>query len=552
MYLGLPDEAIPRHQRFSLALRLTLLGCTLLVAPAMQWHPPEKSRALPTAASARKPTADSATEISLVHLPAAPSTPTSPAPRDAAAAQQDANGLDSASPEVEATATSQEAEPTPTSPEVEPTPTSPEVEPTPVSPEVEPTIIPEPEIVAPGVSPPETGAPAAPDLSEQVSEPVELVPTTEAGGGARWRIAPHIRAKVTYDDNIFIRPNHERADFIFTLAPGVTFGYWELEEQHRDFLDETRDAASLVERARGNFLIVDYTAFLLAFVRTSSQDTLDQDGRLAFRWELAKLTLGATLDAASMTEADPDVGERVRVRTLAINITSRYQVSDKTLLGLALYNTINDPEGFIQTTEWRAESFAQYAITPLIQLGLGVAGGRLQVEKGSDQVFEQILGRAEYSLTEKLNAQFSGGVEFRQFDAGNSDRTSPVFALGINWRPAAATEVTLRAFRRVTASALNVDENFTVTGFEATFRRALRGGLQFSLTGGYHNASYSFLGGGGKNRTDNYVFVRPGLFYRLTERLQAGLTYQYRRNESNLQRFGFSNNQLTAEIGFRY
>jgi hypothetical protein len=382
-----------------------------------------------------------------------------------------------------------------------------------------------------------------------VSEPVALVPTTEAGGGARWRIAPHIQAKVTYDDNIFIQPDHKRADFIFTLAPGITFGYWELEEG-RDYF-QWKDAGSLIERARGNFLIADYTAFLLGFARTSSENTVDHDGRVAFRWELAKLTLGATLAAGSNTEADPDVGERVRVRTLAINITSRYQVSDKTLLGLALSNTINDPDGFIQTTEWRAEGFAQYAITPLLQLGLGLAGGRLQVEEGSDQVFEQILGRAEYSLTDKLAAQFSGGVEFRQFDESNNDRTSPVFALGIDWRPAAATEVTLQAFRQVGASSLNADENITTTGFEANFRRALRGGLQFSLAGGYHVASYTFAGGG-ETRTDHYVFVRPGLFYRITDRLQAGLTYQYRRNDSNLQRFGFSNNQLTAEIGLRY
>jgi hypothetical protein len=480
VYLGLPDVAIPRHQRFSLALWLTLLGCTLLVA---------------------------------------------------------------------ASATSQEVEPTPTSPEVEPTPKSPEVEPTPISPEVEPTTIPEPEIVAPEASSPEGGAAGAPDLSEEVSEPVALVPTTEAGGGARWHIAPHIQAKVTYDDNIFIQPSHERGDFIFTLAPGITFGYWEREEG-RDYF-QWQDAGSLIERPRGNFLIADYTAFLLGFARTSSENTVDHDGRVAFRWELAKLTLGATLAAGSNTEADPDVGERVRVRTLAINITSRYQVSDKTLLGLALSNSINDPDGFIQTTEWRAEGFAQYAITPLIQLGLGVAGGRLDVAEGSDQAFEQILARAEYSLTDKLAAQFSGGVEFRQFDESNNDRTSPVFALGIDWRPAAATEVTLQAFRQVGASALNADENITTTGFEASFRRALRGGLQFSLAGGYHVASYTFAGGG-ETRTDHYVFVRPGLFYRITDRLQAGLTYQYRRNDSNLQRFGFSNNQLTAEIGLRY
>jgi len=63
--------------------------------------------------------------------------------------------------------------------------------------------------------------------------------------------------------------------------------------------------------------------------------------------------------------------------------------------------------------------------------------------------------------------------------------------------------------------------------------------------------SYTFAGGG-ENRTDHYVFVRPGLFYRFTDRLQAGLTYQYRRNESNLHQFGFSNNQVTAEIGLRF
>ena len=120
-----------------------------------------------------------------------------------------------------------------------------------------------------------------------------------------------------------------------------------------------------------------------------------------------------------------------------------------------------------------------------------------------------------------------------------------------DWRPADATEITLQAFRRVAASALNADENFTLTGFEATFRRALHVGLQFSVTGGYHVASYTFINGG-QPRTDDYIFVQPGLFYRFTDRLQAGLTYQYRRNESNLERFSFSNNQVTAEIALRF
>jgi len=518
MYLSPPGETLSRHYHFSLCAFTILLAYGVLTATGVPYCGAD-STPLPNSTFVEKPTRD------LV--------------------EKDANGFGLPSAETEPTS----PEPTPTAPELEPTPIPPEVEPTTIP--VEPTTIPEAETAAPSTSP-EGAAAGAPDLMEEVSEPVEPLPTVEAGGGARWHIAPHIQAKVTYDDNIFIQPDHERADFIFTLAPGLTFGYWELDEQRQDYLDEKRDAYFLTGRARGNFLIIDYTAFLLAFARTSSENTLDNDGRVAFRWELAKLTLGATLDAESKTEADPDVGERVRVRSLAIDITSRYQLSDKTLVGLALYNTINDPEGFIQTTEWRAEGFAQYAVTPLIQLGLGIAGGRLDVAEGSDQAFEQVLARGEYSLSDKLHAQLSGGVEFRQFDASASDRTNPVFALGIDWRPVAATEITLQAFRRVTASALNVNENFTLTGFEATFRRELHVGLQFSLTGGYHNASYSFLSGGEENRTDNYVFVRPGLFYQLTDRLQAGLTYQYRRNESNLNRFSFSDNQVTAEIMLRY
>jgi hypothetical protein len=510
MYLSPPGETLSRHYHFSLCAFTILLAYGMLTAAGVAYCGAD-STPLPNSTFVEKWTRD------LV--------------------EKDANGFGLPSAETEPTS----PEPTPTPPELEPTPIPPEVEPTIIP--VEPTIIPEAETAAPSTSP-ESAA-------EEVSEPVEPLPTVEAGGGARWHIAPHIQAKVTYDDNIFIQPDHERADFIFTLAPGLTFGYWELDEQRQDYLDEKRDAYFLTGRARGNFLIVDYTAFFLGFARTSSENTVDHDGRVAFRWELAKLTLGATLDAGSNTEADPDVGERVRVRSLAINITSRYQVSDKTLLGLALYNTINDPDGFIQTTEWRAEGFAQYAVTPLIQLGLGIAGGRLDVAEGSDQAFEQVLARGEYSLSDKLLAQLSGGVEFRQFDASASGRTNPVFALGIDWRPAAATEITLQAFRRVTASALNVDENFTLTGFETTFRRELHVGLQFSVTGGYHVASYTFISGA-QPRTDDYVFVRPGLLYRFTDRLQAGLTYQYRRNESNFNRFSFSDNQVTAEIMLRY
>ena len=545
MYLDLSDKAIFSQWRSSGTWLLTLLGCPVLLVSSAQ----ENRELSPPISSVQESIEDSAAAIRSGDAYAAPYV-----------AAKESNERELTSFQENMTP-APEVEPTPTVPETEPTPTW--MEPTPIFPEeVEPTPIPEAGTEAPA----ESGELVAPELPEEVTEPLERAPTSEAGGGARWRIVPHIQATVTYDDNIFIQPDHERADFIFTLAPGVTFGYWELETLRQDYLYdylyETRFAGhggealwvhadALAQRARGDFLIVDYTAYLLGFARTSSENTLDHDGRVAFRWELAKLTVGATLLAESKTEADPDVGDLVKLRSLAIDITSRYQFSETTTIGLALYNTVNDPEGFIQTTEWRAEGFAEYAVTPLIQLGLGLAGGRLNVTEGSDQVFEQVLARAQYSFSDKLNAQFSGGVEFRQFDTSTNDRTNPVFALGFDWRPAVGTKITLGAFRRVTASALNVDENITTTGFEATFRRQLVDGLQFSLTGGYQVVNY-MSADGNQPRTDNFMFVRPGLLYQFTDRLEAGIAYQYRQDESNIQRFQFSNNQVTAEITLQF
>ncbi len=521
-------KVIFTRRRSSVIWLVPLLGCPLLLAISAQEH----RELLPHISSVSGRVTDSAGAMRDGAAYAAPYVATT----------QESNQMEFVSLQENITP-APEIEPTPTVPEAEPTPTPP--------PEVEPSTIPGTETAPPGVSPPESEALGAPELPEQVTEPVEQLPTTEAGAGTRWRISPHIHAMVTYDDNIFIQPDHERADFIFTLAPGITFGYWELEAQRPDYLYEIRDVDVLAQRALGNFLIVDYTAYLLGFARTGSENTVDHDGRVAFRWELAKLTVGATLHAESKTEADPDVGERVKIRRLAIDIASRYQFSEKTTIGLILSNRVNDPEGFIQTTEWRAEGFAEYAITPLLQLGLGIAGGRLSVTEGSDQSFEQVLARARYSFSDKLNAQFSGGVEFRQFDSSTNDHTSPVFALGFEWQPATATQITLQAFRRVDASALNADENTTTTGFEAMFRRVLFGRLQFSLTGGYHAVDYRFVSGN-EPRTDNFIFVRPGLLYQFTDRLHAGITYQYRRNESNNHQFQFSNNQVTAEIGLRF
>ena len=384
------------------------------------------------------------------------------------------------------------------------------------------------------------------DAAEEAGEPVALVGGGEAGRHGRWRVTPHLDAKATYDDNIFIQSRNRIDDFIFTLAPGLGLGFWDSDEERERYLDRQRPGG-IGESSRGTFFVVDYTAILLGFARTTSQNAVDHDGLFDLRWESGKLTLGARLHLESKSETNADVGTRVRRRTLTAEATSDYRITDKTTLGLAVFHTTNDPEDFVRTVEWRGEASADYEVAPLVRFGFGVAAGRVQVESGADQDFERVLARATYSMTEKLVAEFRGGFEFRQSDGSVGDHTNPIFDLRVAWTPAAGTEVGLEGFRRVETSAARPDQDFTLTGASLTFRQAIRGGLHFGIAGGYHEAHYF-----GNARTDRYFYVRPGLFYNFAAWGNAGVSYEHRRNDSNRDPSSFENNQTTLEVGLIY
>lgn len=382
------------------------------------------------------------------------------------------------------------------------------------------------------------------------SEPVELLETREAGRGGRWRITPHLLALATYDDNIFIQTNNRVHDYIFTLAPGIAFGFWDADDERERFL-ERQGFGTVLEKSRGNMLVVDYTAILQKFVRTDSEDSLDHNALLEARWRGEKLTLGASAHLESKTETNTDIGGRIRRKASAAAVTSRYEVTEKTTLGLEIHNVVNDPEGFIRTIETLGEGSIDYAATPMTRLGVGVAVGTTQPDVGADQVFQRVLARAEYSLTDKVEASFRGGAEFRQFDGAGQDRVNPVFALRVGWRPAADTEFALDGFRRVETSAAEREEDYTVTGFGVSFRRELRPGLHLSLQGGYQISRYTTASSDG-SRTDHYFSIRPGLFYSITPWAGAGVSYEHRRNDSDRPGSTFKNNQTTFQLGLRY
>ncbi|MDB6150614.1 MAG: hypothetical protein JWQ44_2062 [Chthoniobacter sp.] len=393
--------------------------------------------------------------------------------------------------------------------------------------------------------------PVQEDAAPLAAEPVLAV--EGAGDSARrgrWRFAPQLNASATYDDNIFIQAKDQVADYIFTLAPGVAFGFWDFDEDQARSRD-VRRTGPIWEQSSGNHLAVQYTALLLGFARTRSQNTLDHDGRISARWEREKLTLGATLHLESKSETNTDVGDRIRRKTSTAVVTSSYQLTGKTALGLEFSNRINEPENYARTVEWRAESSMDYSVTPLVRVGLGAALGQVQVQAGGDHVFERLLARATYSLGEKLEAEFRGGVEFRQSPEPADDRTNPIFAARAAWLPGARTDVGIETYRRLETSIEQPDRSYTSTGVALSLRQGFSGSAHLDLVSGYQVASYTEEFGADE-REDRYLFVRPGLWYHFATWGSAGLIYEHRRNSSNREESEFANNQTTVQFSLSY
>ena len=385
------------------------------------------------------------------------------------------------------------------------------------------------------------------DAAESVAEPVSLPEGGFAGRKGRWRFEPRLFVKGTYDDNIFIRPANKVADYIATLSPGLAFGFWDSVEARERDLDRLHAATAAVERSRGNFLIVDYTAILMGFSRTTSQNVLDHDARFDTQWKTGKLTLGASVQFESKSETNNDVGGRLKRKTLSAGVTSSYRFNEKLTLELGLHHATNRPEGFARTMEWRGDASLDYSVTSSARFGFGFSGGLLQVDRGADQVFQRVLARAGYSLSEKLDVDFRGGIEFRQSDGRAGNRTSPVFDLRASWTPSPGTRVRVATYRRVGAAIEQPEEFIATSGVSVTFLRKLQGNLYLSVEGGYEVADYL-----GIAREDKYFFIRPGLLYNFATWGTAGVTYEHRRNSSNQARSSYDNNQISVEIGVKY
>jgi len=353
-----------------------------------------------------------------------------------------------------------------------------------------------------------------------------------------WRILLGLSASAVYDDNVFLSEINEQEDWIFTITPLV---------------------GAAIGDPKGNYFSVTYAPTFTFFADFSDENAVEHAADLNFRRDSGHLTTTANFGFRSLHGFSGDrsdsvtreelIGERVDRDLYVAGLKFNYSVSDKTGIETAFAATYSDYDQFSDTFDGLNRTFVDYAITGKTKLGVGFGIGYAEADNSPEQVYEQALARVQYEPTSKITLQANGGYEWRQVD-GSEDQNNLVFGLGFAYIPFDQTTISLDGYRSVRPSSVIANTNYTTTGVAVAIRQRFLGKFYFKIAGGYENTQYEdLLNDVNFGREDDYAFIRPSVDFRIRDRVQVEVFYEYRNNDSSRPDFEFANNRVGVNVG---
>ena len=356
----------------------------------------------------------------------------------------------------------------------------------------------------------------------------------------RFRYSFAVNTRGVYDDNINISSFARVSDYYFAIEPIITLGLG-------------------TESGGVNSLSFVYRPSVFLFADKSDRDALQHIIHLSGAHQFGHLTLtllediqlldGQNLNSISDPtghQANIDVGAPTQHQIYATTLGGSYDLTGKLFVSGALAFGIDQYESLISSRNFSTNLFLNYIYSPKLTVGLGGTGGyNTTSNSGStDQTFEQVNVRLNYSATAKINLSGSAGVEFRQ-TGGDTQNSSPVFDLTASYAPFDGTSVNLSGIRRTQNSAVLAGQDFSETTINFSLQQRFFQRVFVGLAVGYINSEYfSTIQGLSSTRTDNYYFIEPTVDLNVTRYWKIGAFYLHRENCSTFAFFGFNNNQI--------
>ena len=368
--------------------------------------------------------------------------------------------------------------------------------------------------------------------NEELAEDMARLSEEQLLLGKQWGINYGVVFSAVFDDNVNLSSTDKQSDILLTGGANV---------------------ALRLGSDGGNFYLSGvYGISYGSYLGGTDDPDLGHNLGLSASYRFAKLTLGLNVSVAIGAGATVDTGERTDRDSYFASLSASYAYSEKVSFNVTVGGTSQGYENLLSSRDTRINAFIDYTWTPKLQVGVGGAYGMSKAEEGDVQTSQSALVRASYTVTEKLSASGSVGVELRDTDGG--ENLSPVFSIGAAYRPFERTTVSLNLNRRIYSSAVLEGQDYTATGVTFGVGQQLLSRLGLSLSVGYESSEYFGAAQGvDASRNDKYLFFRSSLDWEAARWCRLGGFYEYSDSESTGEGARpFSRNRLGLQLSLMF
>lgn len=337
---------------------------------------------------------------------------------------------------------------------------------------------------------------------------------------------------------------------VSTVAPTFAIGLGDVRSEFRRQALATFTPAVVDNSYEPRtFIFLRYTPSATIFVDHSDENALNHDVALEVRWKMAYLTVGSRTSFQTSSDANVDVGNRVDRTTFSEGLTAFYDYSQRTSFEFGLTGSFHSFSGALLDSQVvESLNWVNYSIGARTHVGAGFGVGYLTVTGDDSQFYQQLLARAQYSVTDKINLSANAGLEWRQFKHGGT-RLDPVFGGDLTYQPFEQSTITLAASRSIQNSASLVGEDIASTEVSVDFRQRLFRRYYLCFKGDYLNADYIDTGASQSfSRHDNVYSLTPYVRMDLPKGAALTVGYSSRHDVSTLSSFSFSQNQAFIQM----
>jgi hypothetical protein len=349
-------------------------------------------------------------------------------------------------------------------------------------------------------------------------------------------LRPHLLYRVSYGDGLQSQPGQQQKTLINEFSPGMLADV-------------------------GDHWHLDYTPTLRFYSSKQFRDETDHSANLTWGTIFQDWALGASQSYVSSSSPLVETASQTDTETFLTALNATWQLGSKVSLDVSvsqnfryLGQTSVNGQGLSDSRTWSTTEGANYQLWPRLSVGIGATFTYDDIAIGTDMTSEQVNGRLNWTLGQKLTLSLSGGFEERQFLGTHlPDSTTPIFNASLIYQPFEQTVLTLTGSRSVTASYFQ-SQITEITGFTGTLQQRLFGKLGLAVTGGFTSTSYksTFFGFFTVTREDDHSIVNVRLTYPFLKNATASIFYDWSDNSSSVNGFKYQSNQGGFELGYRF